>query len=295
MEKDHDKLAQRIALILGYFNEGNALKVTALAEEFAVSERTIQKDLNERLSFLPIVKENGAYKLEPYALGKFTQKDLQYFAVFSGIHGLYPSLDQKMLADILNERVNYVLSVKGFEYEDISGKQTLFDLIGGQIVRSERVHFVYKEKPRLAEPYKLLNTNGIWYLIAVENGLLKTFTFSKIKQFERLNERFVSDSAVLERIRNYQGNWFGAQEIEVTLKIDSAVSEYFLRRDLLPWQKILEKQSDGLVVSSTVAYEEEILRVVRYWLPHIQIISPSSMKNKMIAELKNYLENNQSL
>ena len=47
------------------FNDGRRFTVRELAEEFSVSERTIQRDF-ERLSSLLIEKENGYYSLEEY-------------------------------------------------------------------------------------------------------------------------------------------------------------------------------------------------------------------------------------
>lgn len=52
--KQHDKIAKRLALILQKFNDGERLSVDALADEFQVSSRTLQRDLNERLNFLPL-------------------------------------------------------------------------------------------------------------------------------------------------------------------------------------------------------------------------------------------------
>lgn len=288
--KSYDTLAYRLALILRYFNDGETLEVKALAEEFGVTERTIQKDLNGRLAFLPIVGEDGRYTMQPYALGKFSPKDLRYFALFCGLGGLYSTLDQSMIVDILNERINHVLSIKGYAYEDISDKQTLFEHLGASIAQNHRVAFVYKEKQRVVEPYKLRNIDGVWYLIAVESTILKTFSLRKIEAFKPLKESFTPDSQILHRIETHEGSWFGTSEIEVTLRIDACVAEYFLRRDILPYQKILDSDTRRLLLSCKVAYEEEILRLSRFWIPHIIILSPSSLQAKLDTTLQSYLQ-----
>ena len=72
MLEEYDKLATRLILILTKFNSGERLSVEDLAEEFNVSDRTIQRDL-KKLSYLPIEKSDGCYSLEAYALGKLTQ------------------------------------------------------------------------------------------------------------------------------------------------------------------------------------------------------------------------------
>lgn len=42
--RDHDKIASRLAIILTKLNAGERLSPTALAEEFNVTLRTIQRD-----------------------------------------------------------------------------------------------------------------------------------------------------------------------------------------------------------------------------------------------------------
>lgn len=106
--KEYDKLSIRLVQILSKFNNGESLS----AQEFNVDTRTIQRDLNERLAFMPIKKENGRYVLESFALGKLSFKDIQNFATLSGIAELYPKLDQGFIVDLLSHRVNKVLMVK---------------------------------------------------------------------------------------------------------------------------------------------------------------------------------------
>jgi len=47
---DYDKILTRLSKILSKLYAGEALLVTELADEFNVSKRTIQRDLNDRLS-----------------------------------------------------------------------------------------------------------------------------------------------------------------------------------------------------------------------------------------------------
>lgn len=70
--EEHDKLAQRLGMILTKLNAGEHLQIASLAQEFNVSERTIQRDLNKRLSYLPLEREGQVYWLAPNYLGKNT-------------------------------------------------------------------------------------------------------------------------------------------------------------------------------------------------------------------------------
>lgn len=64
----HDLLVVRLSQILFRLNQGERLDAQALADEFNVTLRTMQRDLNERLSYLPIEKTNGKYHLNPVIL-----------------------------------------------------------------------------------------------------------------------------------------------------------------------------------------------------------------------------------
>jgi len=82
-------LAQRIADIITKLNLGESLNINDLAEEFNVSTRTIQRDINERLAFLPLERNGNKISLCATALGKLTKKDIRNFAQLSGISQLY--------------------------------------------------------------------------------------------------------------------------------------------------------------------------------------------------------------
>ena len=56
MLPSHDTIATRLSLILTKLNNGERFTAQELSEEFNVNLRTIQRDLNERLSALPIKK-----------------------------------------------------------------------------------------------------------------------------------------------------------------------------------------------------------------------------------------------
>ena len=75
------------------------------------------------------------------------------------------------------------------------------------------------------------------------------------------------------------------------LKVESEVAGYFSRRDILPNQAIVKTLADGgLLVSTKVAFEEEILKLIRYWIPNVRIISPSYLQDKLEEGLKEYLK-----
>lgn len=71
--------------------------------------------------------------------------------------------------------------------------------------------------------------------------------------------------------------------------IKDNISHYFLRRDLLPEQELLEEQQDGVTLRCQAAHENQILPLLFYWLPNIQITEPNWLKEKLLRTLEGYL------
>lgn len=122
----HDTLVVRLAHILIKLNQGESLNPQELAEEFGVTLRTVQRDLNERFAYLPLLKTDNRYHLDPAFLGKLSTRDIERFAGLAGVRGLFPSLSDDFLRDIFDTRFQSVLLVKGHHYEDMAGKESLF-------------------------------------------------------------------------------------------------------------------------------------------------------------------------
>jgi predicted DNA-binding transcriptional regulator YafY len=289
--KNHDKIATRLAQLLNKFNFGERLSVEDLVEEFGVTKRTIQRDINERMSFLPIKKENGLYFLEEYYLGKLNFADMQNFAALSGIRELYPSLQENFLKNILDNTVSQAYMIRGHNYEDLSDKTEEFMHMEIAIVSHLLVEFNYKDKHRVVKPYKMINSKGIWYLAGVEDSTLKTFSFKKISKLVPTVVEFEVDESVKDTIKDDDNIWFSPKKIEVVLKVEKDVAGYFSRRDILPNQTIVKELADGgLLVSTKVAFDEEILKLVRYWIPNVKIVSPAYLQDKLEDGLREYLK-----
>jgi hypothetical protein len=73
------------------------------------------------------------------------------------------------------------------------------------------------------------------------------------------------------------------------LKIASEVAGYFRRRRLIANQVIGKELDDGsLLVSARVGHPNQVLPIVRYWIPHIRIISPEGLQADMERGLAAY-------
>jgi hypothetical protein len=74
------------------------------------------------------------------------------------------------------------------------------------------------------------------------------------------------------------------------LKITKDAAEYFRRRKLIGAQ-VLEKELEdgGIIVSGKVAHVNQILPIVRQWIPNVRIISPEGWQGDLEEQLRKYL------
>ena len=292
---NHDTLVYRLAQMLVKLNQGEKLDPQALADDFGVNLRTIQRDLNVRFAYLPLLKTEGRYHLDPTFLGKLNTRDIERFAGLAGVHGLFPSLSDDFLRDIFDTRIQSALLVKGHHYEDLAGKEALFRKLESAIVSHRHIAFDYtkdddvKSYSKIAA-FKLLNNKGIWYLVARDGDNLKTFSFAKIERLSLLDTQFDPDPDIDKKPNQEDGIWLGVDHKEIVLKIASEVAGYFKRRRLIANQVIEKELEDGgLIVSAKVGHPNQVLPIVRYWIPHIRVISPEGLQGEMERGLATYL------
>lgn len=283
----HDKLGQRLGLILTKLNSGERVDIDALADEFNVSTRTIQRDLNQRLAYLPIEHQGKSYWLMTASLGKRSNRDIRNFARILDIEEMFPYLDDMLLTTLLDsdQRAPYI--VKGMSFEDSNPFIREFRLLEKAVRDCGVITFTYKEKQYdTVHPYRLVNYKGIWYLAAVHDSRLKSFVVSRICQFNTTYETFNPDPLINDEIDTCSTIWYGSEIIEVILKTAPDIADYFKRRTLLPNQDILHELEDGgLLLSSRIQHPTQIVPLIKYWIPHIEVVSPPSIKNQVLSDL----------
>jgi predicted DNA-binding transcriptional regulator YafY len=291
----HDTLVYRLAQMLVKLNQGESLDPAALAEEFGVTLRTVQRDLNERFAYLPLEKQDGKYRMAPAFLGRLSLKDVERFAALAGVGGLFPSLSTDFLRDLFDARVESTLLVKGQHFEDLGSRQAEFKLLEQAIASHRCVRFAYPsdaaEEAVLAQPYRLVNIKGIWYLAAKHEGRLKTYAFSKIERLQMTADAFEPDASLLQKLEAEDGVWMSDTPIEVVLLVDKESAPYFRRRKLIANQVVEKELADGgLIIAAKVGHPNQVLPVVRYWLPHLRIVSPASLQKELEQGLAAYLQ-----
>lgn len=293
-DRDHDRLAWRLTDILVRFNQGQQLNADELAAEYRVHKRTILRDIKERFAFLPIEQAGSRYSLDPSYLGRLSIRDIERFAALAGLKGLFPALDTQFFRELLDSRLQDTLSIHGPSYEDLRSRIDDFRTVHLAIKQRRRIRFSYAKddgtKRVEAEPYSLINSNGVWYLAVVHAGQPKAYAFGKLGMPEVLDARFTPDPDVVRMLDEEDSIWLNTRKTEVVLTVASPVAPYFRRRKLIA-QQVVEKELEdgGMILSGKFAHVNQILPIVRYWLPHVRIVSPAAWQEQLEIGLRGYL------
>jgi predicted DNA-binding transcriptional regulator YafY len=298
---DYDTILTRLTVILSRLNDGEALSVTELAKEFNVSERTIQRDFSERLISFPIYQEKKRWKMqEGYRLEK--SSSIEDAVVLDIMEKLIEGAGQefsikaeRLLSKIKNRSFNPFYAK--LDMEDIGDKLKEVQQLESAIESRQEISCSYSfgQKSRIIDlkPLKIANYEGFWYLIALDarNDILKKYYLKNISQITTKEETFSTDTAIDELLENSISIWFqqAVEPYRVVLEISSAVAKYFLRKPLSKTQSTEELREDGsMVISVEITDDMEILPIVKYWLPHIRVLSPERIRDAIDRDIEEY-------
>jgi predicted DNA-binding transcriptional regulator YafY len=297
---DYDKILTRLTTILSRLNDGEALSVKELAKEFNTSDRTIQRDFNERQVSFPIYQENKKWKMQDGFRVEKT-KSLEDEIVLDiiekiteGIGGKFSTKAHKLLSKIKNEDFNPIYTK--LNIEDISSKFSEIQTLENAIKEKLEVEYVYDDEKHppyktIIKPLKIANYEGFWYLIALREDTLQKYYLKNISNVKATSNTFTSDSKLENLLENSVSIWFqkDIEPFEVKIYANKIAAKYFKRRPL-PTQQIESLSKDGsMEFVIKITHEMEILPIIKYWLPHMRVIEPQWIQDEIDEDLKGYL------
>ena len=144
---------------------------------------------------------------------------------------------------------------------------------------------------REVNPYILMHNEGVWYLLADENGTLKHFALSKITRLEILQcQKFKPSEEILNTIWQSLTTWISQNPILVRLRISNEVREYLFRKNFLANYKIIEESQNYFIAECYFSYANEVFNLVKSFLPCIKILSPEGLQEELNSQLQEYLD-----
>ena len=290
-----EKLAQRLSHILALLHQGDSLDKHQLAQAFNVDVRTIERDLGERLHGIAERAPGGHWQLAHTARSTIPTRHLHDYARLAGTERLFPDASLRYLLEQLETpEPKRATQVQATPQEDLraQGAHTthIFALLQNAIEQRHECQFAYKAKPRHAHPYRLIHKNGVWYLAAEEAGRLKNFSVALIEHLQvDSSAPFTPKRTHQDYITNKDDVWFTEQTTEVLLRVAPEVAHYFSRRPLLPEQQQRQDSDGSLLVTTHINHINQLLPIVRYWLPHVRILEPREWEEELVRGLRQVL------
>lgn len=152
------------------------------------------------------------------------------------------------------------------------------------------VCFEYNQKMRFVCPYKIVFKEGFWYLLGTQTDQLRSYRLSKIKTLTKTKQIFVPRDDI-EKLSNQDDSiWIGQKQICATVAIKDNAIGYFRQRQILPKQNIIQQTSNGdWLVQTHIWHQDELLSIVRCWIPNISIVYPKIRQSRLNQELAKYL------
>ena len=285
----HEVMVQRLTVIISELYQYGFVSRQKLIDEFKISERTLYRDLN-RLGDRLISDNNGIYKLSPAYAKHQSLKDLQNIVRILGIEELIPA--KKLFAQ--SELTS--LSIRSLPGDPKAKKmlESHYSLFDNAIIKNFICEFYYKDKFRTVEPYRLINLKSVWYMGAVENSKVKGYQIRNIHWVNVTSSHFKPESYIAQYFSEEDDVWFSLDKQTVKIMVSAEVRSYFLRRKVLPAQKLIRQEPNGeLIFQTEMAHENQLFPLLRYWLPNLTIISPESLQlrfhqklNQQLAEME---------
>ena len=146
-EQRYDRLASRLAILVSRLFMGETLSIRQLAQEFGVSERTVQRDLRERLRYIDTEYSGGNFRLRD-ARGPFrTNSDIIRFARITRVAHYFPALDPKLLSVLLDSGQDSPCIIWNAPPRQAPALFGGFQVIIQAIISSRRIHFFAPRTP----------------------------------------------------------------------------------------------------------------------------------------------------
>lgn len=174
---EHDKIAQRLGMLLTRLYSGEKLHLSDLATEYNVTVRTLQRDFNQRLSYLPIEHRSQQYWLDPGFLNHKSDGKLRKLAEQLGITDLFPRASEHRLGQLLDRGNPSLFAIKGFDGQSADSLIHQIPVLEQALTHHLQCWLITKDqRKQLFSPYQLVNYKGLLALGRRQRGALASLS-----------------------------------------------------------------------------------------------------------------------
>ncbi len=143
--------------------------------------------------------------------------------------------------------------------------------------------------------HRIIYASGNWYIAIHDSNWEKKYNLLRInfiKTLELDSKTFHRDIEIEKAIDGFQSLFSkpDAKLFEVIVEVSSKIMRHFKYKKHLKSQKIIKESRKGLTISYQVTDSLVIIPLIKQWMPHIKVISPSSIKEQISKDAEYFLE-----
>jgi predicted DNA-binding transcriptional regulator YafY len=294
-------------IILNKVDSGEKVTVQSLKEELRVSERTVHRYLETlQLSGYPLFfdRQSERYSFpEGYGLKKpgLTFEEALALALAKRMVGVFGEDLEKHLNRIGEKMAARPMAdvPKIFVRQDGRGQGgDYLEVLNRAALNFQRVELTYqalssrKKTRRRVEPDYLFYQEGLWYLrgFCLLREDFRTFALDQILSLKILDDYFVPRRRPEdEELSASFGSFLDGEAVDVVLRFDREIKAYIQRKKWHPSQQEITLSGGRLETRFRVPGMAGITRWIYRWLPHVEVIAPPELREKMKGDLKKAL------
>lgn len=182
-------------------------------------------------------------------------------------------------------------NLKGLEFLGDIIKYTVAHVAIDVVYRSYRGH----EETYCFHPYCVKQYNGRWFVLGYESkyGRISNFALDRIRGVKKSNKEFYDN--VFFDVDDYFKDIIGvtvpgedAEILDIKLKFDPDRFPYVVSKPLHHSQEIIDEKE--CIVEIHVKKNKELIQKIFSYMPQVEVLSPSSLREEIIDAIKRNLE-----
>ncbi|QFT91115.1 HTH domain protein [Bacillus sp. THAF10] len=290
------KVERLLAIIIKLLNK-NRVTAKELAEEFEVSVRTIQRDMDSiNMAGIPIVSykgSNGGYGiLEDYKISTGLFNDIEHELLLTALHGVYKSYDDKQLKQIIEKLSSIKTNANPINqapiFLDFGGwgpteKRIEKVQIIKQAIESKKVvSFEYIDingnaTERKIEPITLILKINKWYVYSFCT-LREEYRLFKLGRMRNVT---LTNLAIEHRGQVKEYNFYQHEREMVTLSIRVTQQALNELEDFLDFEGLDFRDDGWIYVTETFPEDEWIYRMILSLGDQVEVLGPQHIRDIM--------------
>jgi len=292
-----------------------------MAEEFEVSGKTIQRDLEfmrDQLS-LPLEYDEqrfGYYYTEQVrAFPSMQVSEGELVALFvaqkalaqyqgtafekplaAAFRKLSEAMPEQVTVEFGNLESFFSFRSMGTATADLE----LFGKVSEALRHSVELTFDYRKlnsagfEPRQVRPYHLACVDNQWYLFAwdLERRGLRTFVLNRMKKAVVSNRVFIrpKNFSIATLLEGSFGVYGGTEKIKVKVQFSAFAAQLVREKVWHQTQKLTERKEGKLELEMTLGNLVEVERWILSWGAHVVVLAPVALKESVRKQLKDALK-----